>query len=394
MAEHMTTTRKRVRPLPTSSSSSEDNLPNNCLQIRLQRHHLDFSFKCFINSSSRHSLFNTIAKYSVKRILLSGRCIRDTERKIDGVLLNVIIEDIMAMNAKELVTHPAMPENIPEPAQREHVKVTYETFGIRLPSPIAEIIECSREAAIDLEPLNDNWMKQEGENEEYGGNGNEGNESNGTKKRGETKMEEKAQNCGNHELSVGRTIDVFKLHMPNDTWDMTYELIRGTMKEEGYAGHYPTPISASCTMKETFQKDCPTVEEQNPRKPEQETREWKQRKETKTEVTKQRQELTPIVLDVHQWHGLVWRSSHAFDRFTLRVVRIPYGNEVLIIRGDNCDSGITSKKAEDKSEEMRLEDVPIVREFLEVFLEDMPGLPPARQVEFQIDLVPGAAPVA
>ncbi|GJY10023.1 putative reverse transcriptase domain-containing protein [Tanacetum coccineum] len=39
-------------------------------------------------------------------------------------------------------------------------------------------------------------------------------------------------------------------------------------------------------------------------------------------------------------------------------------------------------------------DVPIVREFLKVFPRDLPGLPPARQVEFQIDLVPGAAPVA
>nr|GEY77074.1 putative reverse transcriptase domain-containing protein [Tanacetum cinerariifolium] len=103
------------------------------------------------------------------------------------------------------------------------------------------------------------------------------------------------------------------------------------------------------------------------------------------------------------------------------VVRIPYGDEVLIIRGDDCDgksksklniisctktqkcihkgcqvylAQVTSKKAEDKSNEKRLEDVPIVREFLEVFLEDLPGLPPARQVEFQIDLVSGAAPVA
>nr|GEW79830.1 putative reverse transcriptase domain-containing protein [Tanacetum cinerariifolium] len=57
-------------------------------------------------------------------------------------------------------------------------------------------------------------------------------------------------------------------------------------------------------------------------------------------------------------------------------------------------SQVTSKKAEDKSEEKRLEDVPIVREFLKVFPEDLPGLPPARQVEFQIDLVPSAAPVA
>ncbi|GKG03479.1 hypothetical protein Tco_0311115, partial [Tanacetum coccineum] len=55
---------------------------------------------------------------------------------------------------------------------------------------------------------------------------------------------------------------------------------------------------------------------------------------------------------------------------------------------------VTSKKADDKSEEKRLEDVSIVQEFPEVFPEDLPGLPPTRQVEFQIDLVPGAAPVA
>ncbi|GJS49887.1 hypothetical protein Tco_0600008 [Tanacetum coccineum] len=39
------------------------------------------------------------------------------------------------------------------------------------------------------------------------------------------------------------------------------------------------------------------------------------------------------------------------------------------------------------------EDVPVVRKFPEVFPEDLPGLPPVRQVEFQIDLIPGAAPV-
>ncbi|GKG37718.1 hypothetical protein Tco_0456941, partial [Tanacetum coccineum] len=47
-----------------------------------------------------------------------------------------------------------------------------------------------------------------------------------------------------------------------------------------------------------------------------------------------------------------------------------------------------------KSEKKRLEDVPIVQDFPEVFPEDLPSLPPTRQVEFQIDLVPGAAPVA
>nr|GEW23593.1 reverse transcriptase domain-containing protein [Tanacetum cinerariifolium] len=44
--------------------------------------------------------------------------------------------------------------------------------------------------------------------------------------------------------------------------------------------------------------------------------------------------------------------------------------------------------------EKRLEDVPIVRDFSEVFPKDLPGLPPTRHVEFQIDLIPGATPVA
>ncbi|GKB95045.1 putative reverse transcriptase domain-containing protein [Tanacetum coccineum] len=110
---------------------------------------------------------------------------------------------------------------------------------------------------------------------------------------------------------------------------------------------------------------------------------------------------------------------HALIICDEKVVRIPYGDDVLIIRGDDYGNGsnlniisctktqkyiqkgcqvylaqVTSKKAEDNSEEKRLEDVPIIREFLKVFPDDLPGLPPARQVVFQIDLVPGAAPVA
>ncbi|GKC75438.1 putative reverse transcriptase domain-containing protein [Tanacetum coccineum] len=91
--------------------------------------------------------------------------------------------------------------------------------------------------------------------------------------------------------------------------------------------------------------------------------------------------------------GMDWLVKyHALIVYDEKVIRIPYGDEVLIIRGENCDGGtqVTSKKAEDKSEEKRLEDVPIVREFPEY----LPGLPPARQVEFQIDLFPGAAAVA
>ncbi|GKA17320.1 putative reverse transcriptase domain-containing protein [Tanacetum coccineum] len=55
---------------------------------------------------------------------------------------------------------------------------------------------------------------------------------------------------------------------------------------------------------------------------------------------------------------------------------------------------ITTKRAEDKLKVKRLEDVPIVRDFPKVFPKDLLGIPPTRQVEFQIDLVLGAAPVA
>ncbi|GJR21115.1 putative reverse transcriptase domain-containing protein [Tanacetum coccineum] len=55
---------------------------------------------------------------------------------------------------------------------------------------------------------------------------------------------------------------------------------------------------------------------------------------------------------------------------------------------------VTTKETEDKVEKKQLEDVPIVQNFPNVFPEDLSSLPPARQVEFQIDLIPGAAPVA
>nr|GEV72909.1 putative reverse transcriptase domain-containing protein [Tanacetum cinerariifolium] len=93
--------------------------------------------------------------------------------------------------------------------------------------------------------------------------------------------------------------------------------------------------------------------------------------------------------------GMDWLAKyHTLIVCDEKVIRIPYRDEVLIIQGENCDCEITSKKANDKLEEKRLEDVPIVQEFPEVFPEDLLGLPPARQVEFQIDLVPGAAPGA
>ncbi|GKB43119.1 putative reverse transcriptase domain-containing protein, partial [Tanacetum coccineum] len=57
-------------------------------------------------------------------------------------------------------------------------------------------------------------------------------------------------------------------------------------------------------------------------------------------------------------------------------------------------ANVNTKETEDNSEKKQLEDVPIVWDFPDVFPEDLPGLPPTRQVEFQIDFIPSAAPVA
>ncbi|GJX07704.1 putative reverse transcriptase domain-containing protein [Tanacetum coccineum] len=80
---------------------------------------------------------------------------------------------------------------------------------------------------------------------------------------------------------------------------------------------------------------------------------------------------------------------HAIIVCAEKIVRIPFGDEILIVR-----ENITATKDKDKSNEKRLEDVPVVQEFPEVFPKDLPGIPPTRQVEFQIDLVPGATHVA
>ncbi|GJS28860.1 putative reverse transcriptase domain-containing protein [Tanacetum coccineum] len=115
------------------------------------------------------------------------------------------------------------------------------------------------------------------------------------------------------------------------------------------------------------------------------------------------------------------RRCHAVIVCDEKLVRIPYGNETLVFCGNESNDGresqltiisyskaqeyiakgcqiflaqISAKKGEDKSEGKQLKDVSIVRDFPKVFPEDLPGLPPARPIEFQIDLIPGAALVA
>ncbi|GJW07884.1 putative reverse transcriptase domain-containing protein [Tanacetum coccineum] len=120
--------------------------------------------------------------------------------------------------------------------------------------------------------------------------------------------------------------------------------------------------------------------------------------------------------------GMDWLMKyHAVIVCDKKIVRVPFGNEILIVRGDRSNnrhesqlniisctktqkyflkgchvflSHVTTKKSKDKSEDKQLEDVPIPRNFPEVFTQDLSGIPPTRQVEFKIDLIPGVAPVA
>ncbi|GJX47635.1 putative reverse transcriptase domain-containing protein [Tanacetum coccineum] len=108
-------------------------------------------------------------------------------------------------------------------------------------------------------------------------------------------------------------------------------------------------------------------------------------------------------------------KNHAVIICDEKIVCIPYGNEILIVQGDKSDkekkstlsiisrvkaqeymekgcqvflTQVTMKENKDKSKEKRLEDVPTVRDFPEVFPEDLPRFPPIRQVKFQIDFSP------
>ncbi|GJR18387.1 putative reverse transcriptase domain-containing protein [Tanacetum coccineum] len=127
---------------------------------------------------------------------------------------------------------------------------------------------------------------------------------------------------------------------------------------------------------------------------------------------------TIIRFSIH--YGMDWfqEDLNAVIICDENLFKSPMGNETLTFCGNESSNGripvdvylmfkaqeymgqedaslfrqISAKKEEDKSERKQIEDVPIVRDFPEVFPEDLPGLPPARPVEFQIDLVPGLHP--
>ncbi|GJS23935.1 putative reverse transcriptase domain-containing protein [Tanacetum coccineum] len=81
--------------------------------------------------------------------------------------------------------------------------------------------------------------------------------------------------------------------------------------------------------------------------------------------------------------------------FTIDLIPLGHGSFDVIVRMD----WLSEHKAEivcyeKVVDEPKLSDISVVQDFGEVFPKDLSGLPPQRQVEFRIDLVPGATPVA
>nr|GFA45630.1 putative reverse transcriptase domain-containing protein [Tanacetum cinerariifolium] len=133
-------------------------------------------------------------------------------------------------------------------------------------------------------------------------------------------------------------------------------------------------------------------------------------------------DIIPTPLDNHYDVELAeLRKHHAVIVCNEKLVRVPFGNETLVFSGaksyieresrlmvTSCSkvqeyrakvchvflAQISATKEDDKPERKQVKDIPIVQDFPEVFPEDLPRLPLARPVEFQIDLIPRAAPVA
>nr|GEU66934.1 putative reverse transcriptase domain-containing protein [Tanacetum cinerariifolium] len=94
-------------------------------------------------------------------------------------------------------------------------------------------------------------------------------------------------------------------------------------------------------------------------------------------------------------------------------VHVPYKNKTLVVKSESNVSRLKviscikdykyikkripvfiAQVTKKEPAKKQLQDVPVICNFPEVFLDDLPGLPPPRQVEFKIELIPGAAPVA
>ncbi|XP_035843487.1 uncharacterized protein LOC118490207 [Helianthus annuus] len=108
------------------------------------------------------------------------------------------------------------------------------------------------------------------------------------------------------------------------------------------------------------------------------------------------------------------RKNHVEIACHEKFVRLPLlSGDILHVYGDRPSNGLRLMSCtqenrclrkqnfaflahivEQKGKGKNISEVPVVCDFPDVFPEDLPGLPPSRSVDFRIDLVPGATPVA
>jgi hypothetical protein len=89
-----------------------------------------------------------------------------------------------------------------------------------------------------------------------------------------------------------------------------------------------------------------------------------------------------------------WLAQHkAILNTDLRTIRLSYGHEEVLL---SIPVAIPTKPFGRVYEAIipEIQDIPVVCEFPNVFLEDLPGLPPERDVEFVIELKPGTTPIS
>nr|GFA00420.1 putative reverse transcriptase domain-containing protein [Tanacetum cinerariifolium] len=137
--------------------------------------------------------------------------------------------------------------------------------------------------------------------------------------------------------------------------------------------------------------------------------------EIEIDVSIFRIDLIPIMLGVFDiLIGIDWLDKYNANILcSQKLVRVvnPQGREIIIYddkrKGDFKLCSVMKARRylsrgcyayivhviDTRFEKRSVEDVPIVNEFLNVFPEDLPGIPPERQVKFRIDLIPGATPI-
>jgi hypothetical protein len=96
-----------------------------------------------------------------------------------------------------------------------------------------------------------------------------------------------------------------------------------------------------------------------------------------------------VILDIG------WSSNHG--------AQIDCGENTVVIREPGGGKAVYQGDKHTRMEvelqlnslkEVRIEDIPVVKEFQDVFPKELPGMPPDREIEFRIDLIPGTAPIA